>query len=179
MKKQELNPYMLLETRCGEKMRFIKGYFITNELEILDQDTYTEDLIYAYNNERHDIVKVYEEDSEVVKWERKEFNWNDVPIGTKVIVRNFDNEEWRGGYFLKKDGKDFWVLREKNALMVTTYNQCKLEEEPVTVEELYNKFDEKCCEYSQGCGYCDYQKDLRYKNCKWAWLLDNYNVIRK
>lgn len=175
MKKSELNPYMLLETRCGEKMRFIKGYFITNELEILDQDTYTEDLIYAYNNERHDIVKVYEEDSETVKWEKNEIDWNDVPIGTKVYMVPDTSENTPIYYFLKYNPKNkypFKVFGDDGELHECKF--CKLAEEPVTVKEINEEFDKYC--NSRSCENCKYNLDDGY--C-YGWVLDNYNVIRK
>lgn len=173
MKKSELNPCMLLETRCGEKMRFIRDCFVTDKLEILDQDAYTEDLIYAYNDEKHDIVKVYEEDSEAVKWERQEIDWDKVPIGTKVIVRNSNNENWKARRFYKSHREDFYVIDE-GLFRIEKYKLCKLAEEPVTIEDMANLMP---CKLNSNSS-CK-NPNISCKRCISKAILKNYNVIRK
>ena len=172
MKKSELNPCMLLETRCGEKMRFIRDCFVTDKLEILDQDAYTEDLIYAYNDEKHDIVKVYEEDSEAVKWERQEIDWDKVPIGTKVIVRNSNNENWKERYFITKTKTLFYAI-EHDYHIAGHFTECKLAEEPVTVEGMVNLIP---CTIDDTCKK---PSGTLCKNCIAEAILKNYNLIRK
>lgn len=176
MKKSELQNLALLECRNGRKLRFMKDCFITDELEVLDQDAYDEDLIYAYSDKKNDVIRVFDDTSEEgnikLAWERQEINWDKVPIGTKVLVRNSNNENWKARRFYKSHREDFYVIYE-GLFRIEKYKLCKLAEEPVTVEEMVNLIPciiDDTCKKPSGT-LC--------KNCIAEAILKNYNLIRK
>lgn len=195
MKKSDLKDGMIVQIRYKDSKRPIFHNFILLEKNgecksIGNLNDYADDLTHLKEPDR-DIMKVYDCKNQLL-WERDEIDWSKVECGTDVIVKDAGcdkyTDRWYAAKYIKKleyprnDFKNFvhQVLIDNK---IEVFAECRLikkvVEDPVTVEELYNKFDEKCCEYSLGCGYCDYQKDLRYKNCKWAWLLAHYNVTRK
>lgn len=178
MKKSDLRSTPLLECRNGKKLRMLKDCFVSEELEVLDQDAYNEDLTYAYNDREEDIVRIYDdiswENKTVLVWDRDrdETNWKEVPIGTKVLVRDYDYQEWLERYFVKRDGDLFYALA-KNATTSGSFRQCKLAEEPVTAKEIYNikpcrMNDDKCIDVSLNCSKCTADA-----------ILKNYNLTRK
>ena len=73
MKKSDLKTGMCLENRNGEKLRFINGYFVTNNLEIIGIDfdrEYLENLESALRgDDGSDIMKVFDDDKNLI-WER-------------------------------------------------------------------------------------------------------------
>lgn len=73
MKKSDLKTGMWLENRNGEKLRFINGYFVTNNLEIIGIDfdrEYLENLESALRgDDGSDIMKVFDDDKNLI-WER-------------------------------------------------------------------------------------------------------------
>lgn len=176
MKKSELQNLALLECRNGRKLRFIKDCFITDELEVLDQDAYDEDLIYAYSDKKNDVMRVFDDTSEEgnikLVWERQEINWDKVPIGTKVLVRNSNNENWKARRFYKSHREDFYVIDE-GLFRIEKYKLCKLAEEPVTAKELY---DLRPCKDDRYCCYNDTQE---CSECVLDKVLKKYNVTRK
>ena len=176
MKKSELQNLALLECRNGRKLRFMKDCFITDELEVLDQDAYDEDLIYAYSDKKNDVIRVFDDTSEEgnikLAWERQEINWDKVPIGTKVLVRNSNNENWKARCFYKSHREDFYVIDE-GLFRIEKYKLCKLAEEPVTAKELY---DLRPCKDDRYCCYNDTQE---CSECVLDKVLKKYNVTRK
>lgn len=156
----------------------LKDCFVSEELEVLDQDTYNEDLTYAYNDREEDIVRIYDdiswENKTVLVWDRDrdETNWKEVPIGAKVLVRDYDYQEWLDRYFVKRDGDLFYALA-KNATTAGSFRQCKLAEELVTVEELHDL--EPCKDDKYNCK----RDTMPCVECILNEVLKNYNVTRK
>lgn len=179
MKKSELQNLALLELRNGKRVRFVGNTFIAEDLEVLGEDFFDEDLAQAYGDEEEDVAKVYDdmsdEDTKLI-WIKKEFNWNDVPIGTKVFVRNYDYEDWQERYFVKKDGNLFFTLA-KNAITATSFRQCKLVKQLITGAELEKEIIPYC--ESKSCSEdCEYFAESDTE-CAFNWLLGNYSITRK
>ena len=171
MKKSELQNLALLELRNGKRVRFVGNTFIAEDLEVLGEDFFDEDLLQTYGGTEEDIIKVYDDEGGQINatpiWERQEIGWDKVPVGTKVSVRNSNNENWKARCFYKSHREDFYVIDE-GLFRIEKYKLCKLAEEPVTAKELYDlrpcKDDRYCCyNDTQECSECVLDKVL--DNC--------------
>lgn len=188
MNKSDLKNGMFVENRLEHKIRVIGKYFVTDDLEMREFDKYREDLTYALNDKDEDIMKVLDENYNLL-WERQEIDWTKVAIDTKVWVRGADDDEWLprhfAGYsnglcYAYSEGCTSWT-NEKEKSTAILWSQCKLAEEPqelrkeVTLEELREKHNKEHQKHS--CTRCYYNE--HDENCMFAWLLDNYNVTKK
>lgn len=191
MKKSDLKDGMVVETRVSGNYMVLADKLIRNA-GYINLDAFDENL----NNQgamgsNFDIMKVYKvkyatslnfENMTLEKiWKREEVDWSKVPVGTKVYVDDYDNdckEDKSDGdiLFIKQnDDGTFKVIFDDRS--IGDFRYCKLAEEPkekVTAEELNNNWNEYDCT-DVTCEECEYQSD----DCKWLWLLDNYNVTRK
>lgn len=110
MKPSDLKNGMMFETREKNK------YYIVNETVYRENEN--EDLmlvcmlssyICGYNDdftsrgtryEDHDIVKILDADGELL-WSR--VNWEEVPIDTKILVRDNESDEWEKRHYAGYD----------------------------------------------------------------------------
>lgn len=191
MNKSELKTGMYVEDRLEHKIRVIGKYFVTDDLEMRGFDKYREDLTYALNDKDEDIMKVLDENYNLL-WERQEVDWSKIPKDTKVLVKNHNDNYWNkeyfnsysgGKYYTYMDGKTAW---SNNSGTLLCWDECKLAEEPPKprkemtlkgIDEAFRKFCRNQRKYgcASGCLQCTYNGSP----CKMAWLLDNYNVTEK
>lgn len=169
---------------------FVKADIITlryhrelyQELEYYDED------FKWSSNKKWDIMEIYDCDNKLI-WKRKEIDWSKIPVDTKVLVRNSQDQEWECRYFAKyENGKIYtfvygatswssWNTGELSC--VTPWEEAKLIENKKVknenIEDIYAQFAEYCkgkrC--ATECGY------YGSSSCILAWLLDNYNVSPK
>ena len=196
MRKSDLKNGMSFECRGKAK------YFIINGKVYRDKGTliptgvfeermrgYSDDLLALHSDGKMDIMKIYDIDDKLI-WEREEIDWSKIPVDTKVLVRNSQDQEWECRYFAKyENGKIYtfvhgatswssWSTGELSS--VISWEEAKLiENEKVkneNIENINNQFIEYCkykrCAITE-CGY------YGSPSCILAWLLDNYNVSPK
>ncbi|MGM9533711.1 MAG: hypothetical protein ACI3VR_00590 [Intestinibacter sp.] len=184
MKKSELENLALLELRNGKRVRFVGNTFIAENLEALGEDFFDEDLLQAYGDKEEDVMKVFDdvccdENHVTLIWERKEIDWSKVPVGTPVLVRNYDMEDWIKAYFIEIGSKSFYVLNKRKT-MIKDYRECKLMEEPLTIEGLKEEYKTHGeCYGPDACYCCDYKKYKDINPCMVPWILNKFNLIRK
>lgn len=107
--KIDLRNGMVAQTNRGDLFMFVDGMFMGEE-GYISQDEFDSDLVCRYSNLT--ISKVYKVKRPccfktmfagrnlVLIWERKDkIDWNKVPEGTKVQVRNTENGEWVNRYY--------------------------------------------------------------------------------
>lgn len=196
MNKVELKNGMSFVTREGNKC-----YVVGNEIYVKsDEGTLgscgnIEELLNNYNtdlsNKRlssFDIMKIYDIDDKLI-WERGTVDWSQIPVDTKVLVKDRKDGKWEPRYFAEyKKGKvltypygmDSWSSSYENPLILPSWNYYKLAEEPkekLTSEQLEKTFDEICEKiFPDDCEGCKYEFGER---CEFSWILDNYNVTEK
>ena len=118
--KNDLKPGMVVECKDGFRYMVITETVDTpggleNGILIsangwMPLSEYNNDLSYGYSS--FSIEKVYKsdiygltamlKDANEIIWEReKEIDWSKVPVDTKIIVRDRENESWEKAYFAK------------------------------------------------------------------------------
>lgn len=118
-------------------------------------------------------------------WKREEIDWDEVPVGTKVLY-SYDNKEWFEGYYLNyfpKNIKPHYILNlKRNVSSDLIY--CKLVEEPkeeVTISEIEEEFH-KVCKFNESeyaCEKCKFKNGNNDSGCVTSIILSKYNVTRK
>lgn len=88
MVKSDLTPYMQLKLQNGNYLRYINGYFISNSLELLEGDSYNDDLTYAYGDKEEDIIEVIGEDYKTLWLRDRNNNHKDI---VKLLAEYFYN----------------------------------------------------------------------------------------
>lgn len=194
MNKNDLKNGMTLILR-----NYRKRYIINNKvfgdgddeftLDLFDDlddwlDRLDEDLkIKRKGGSEYDVMRILDCDNNVI-WKREEVDWTKVPVDTKVLVRNFKEEEWKRRYFAEyKDGM-FYAFNNGLTSWSTSneisWREYKLAEEPkeeitVSVKDLCKAFKTMC--ESHNCNCCDY--DGGDGTCEIRWISDNYNITKK
>lgn len=193
MKLKDLKNGMSFECRGKAKYFIINGKIYRDKGTLIPTGVfeermkgYSDDLLITLSDGEMDIMKVYDIDNKLI-WERKEVDWSKIPVDTKVLVRNSQDQEWECRYFAKyENGKIYtfvygatsWSTGELSC--VIPWEEAKLIENKkvknVNIEDINNQFIEYCkykrCLIAE-CGY------YGSPSCILAWLLDNYNVSPK
>lgn len=141
---------------------------------------YDEDFKWS-SNKKWDIMEIYDCDNKLI-WKRKEVDWSKIPVDTKVLVKNSQDQEWERRYFAKyEDGKVYAFMNGVTSWSISAWGdiapweEAKLVEdkkmENIDIEKINNQYEKYC--KSRGCPICKYYGKL---SCRFAWLLDNYNV---
>lgn len=166
---------------------FVKADIITlyyhrelyQELEYYDED------FKWSSNKKWDIMEIYDCDNKLI-WKREEIDWSKIPKDTKVLVKNHNDSYWNKEYFNSYSGGKYYTYMEgrtawsNNSGTLVCWDECKLVEDPeseVTAEKLQNSYDDICLKYDGSCSHCKYKTSR--EDCKFHWLLDNYNVSPK
>lgn len=195
MKISDLKNGMMLYTRSNNKKYYIvvneyiysgcKGCNLTIECTLQNFiKKYDDDFNYTYcNNKDKDIIKILDITGKPI-WTRTD--WSEVPIDTKVLVKDYDNNNWikrhYAGYDEEKDlfkaftdGGTSWTTKD-----TTEWLQCKLEDEEdnkeVSADEINKEFSEFCQKSFPHCRNYKYDMD---NLCKIKWILDTYNLTKK
>lgn len=138
-------------------------------------EKYRDDLTHR-SDPNLDIMKVYDEGMDLI-WEREEIDWNKVPFGTMVKCWNHGSSNKYVGKFLGYDecaSSKFMVFVRTD--IVTDWDYCELKDlkGEITGENLNDEFDRYCGKYR--CDYCKYDDA---QDCRWYWMVDNFNLTRK
>lgn len=200
MQKLDLKDGMVVELRKGARLMYINNY-LYNEMHEYNISHYNNDLIHYQDIKILDIVKVYRVDVASIKnifkliklgdiltdkylkliWERKEIDWSKVPFGTKVICWDNNKSKAKEGKFLAYKNNTYYPFRVY--IDLEDYNEevswkhCELAEklkEQVTYDTIVDDTREYCGQIK--CAKCKYG---HHNNCKYAYILENYNVTRK
>lgn len=138
MKKQDIKSGMIFIERNGDKYYVIEDRvfiklknkialeFVQNLNTYLDM--YNNELENLYNS-NGDITEVWDMSGNVL-WEKEE-DWAAIPIGTKVLVRNREDEVWQPRVFVnyKPHYYDKFITLLEDLSGVQEWRFCKLVEE--------------------------------------------------
>ena len=198
MKKIDLKNGMSFETKEGNIYFIIQENLyrrterlsleLSGSFKVHVEDGYYNDLRHKTDYNKN-IMKVYDINGNQI-WSR--IDWSKVPIDTKVLVRDGDNDEWfkrhYAGYNEEKNlfktfdcGFTSWTTNS-----TTSWIQCKLEGEEdnkekseqkeISAYDLNEEFGEFCKKSFPHCRDCKYDMD---NLCKIRWILDTYNLTKK
>lgn len=191
MRPEDLKNGMSYKNRNGEMFYIINDkVFVKSDVITLryHRKLYQELVYYDENfkwvkNKKWDIMEIYDANNKLI-WERKEkeIDWSKVPVDTKVLVRNLPEQQWEQRYFAKyEDGEVYAFMNGATSWSISAWSdiiswkEAKLVEdekmENIDMKKINNQYEEYC--KCRGCAECKYFGSL---SCKFAWLLDNYNV---
>lgn len=175
MKKSELKSAMYVKLRDGSIREYYKGYFLGIEYkEHLYIDFYNDDLIHCKKSSL-DIMEVFDKYSNVI-YERKEIDWSKVPVGTKVLVSDNENNWYEHLFINYRYDEEFkFKAVDIESRQIHTWKYCELAEEPkyeVTFYDVDKKMHTYCTKNNRSC-------DQACGPCVTKYILDNYNVTRK
>ena len=121
------NKYYIIEDRVFIKLKNkIALEFVQNLNTYLDM--YNNELENLYNS-NGDITEVWDMSGNVL-WEKEE-DWATIPIGTKVLVRNREDEVWQPKVFVNYRPHCYYKFRtlSEDLSGVQEWRFCKLIEE--------------------------------------------------
>lgn len=138
--------------RCGDA-EYYKGYIIdfqTEQMISVGLD-YNDDLTHKYDEDL-DIMAIYDDKESKCLWNREEMDWSkidwsNIPKDTKVLVRNYETNQWKRRHFAKydkdsnspylvyRDGMMSWSEGDNTPLV--GYKHCKLVEHESTQESFH------------------------------------------
>ena len=132
MKKSDLKNGMIVTLRRGVKRVIIGKCLVNDDVDICNiLENYNDDLTYTNNCKSEDIMKI-EYGGEII-WERVE--WDKIPMGTKVKVWDWNDEEQIGRFIYYDDDSDmipFLVfIKDKKSAMWFEYCEIIKEGEEV------------------------------------------------
>lgn len=125
------------------------------------------------NNYLENKIKLLEQ-----VWERNEIDWSKVPVGTKVLVSDNENN-WYEHLFIDYRNDEELKFRAMDIKHKQLHNwkYCKLAEKPkdeVTFDDIDKEMKKYCDEHNES-EICSKRCD----SCGMKYILDNYNVTRK
>lgn len=197
MKKSDLKDGMVVELRKGTRLMLINDY-LHNEMHEYNFNNYNEYLIHHQNVNILDIVKVYIIDISNIKemfksiklkdmladeflkliWEREEVDWDKVPVGTKVLVSDNENNWYEHLFIDYRNNEDFkFKCIDAKSKQIHNWKYCKLAEKPkeeVTFYDIEKEMNQYCHDQNEG-RICQQECDT----CGIKYILANYNLTRK
>lgn len=186
MKKSDLKNGMVVELECGTKRFLINGKFYEKDFKYSHPlDNYNEDL--TTNIKELNIKKVYQDISAMEDycnaeaiWVRTGFDWAKVPFGTKVICWDRGDKEPYYGVFLEYAPNSTYPFQVYVPKEDFSWENCKVAEDvhEITPKQLETDFRGMCHNHPD-CKGCDYEGITNMDFCRWKFLLDNFNVLRK
>lgn len=166
---------------------FVKADIITLRYhrELYQELVYYDEDFKWSSNKKWDIMEIYDCDNKLI-WKRKEVDWSKIPVDTKVLVKNSQDQEWERRYFAKyEDGKVYAFMNGVTSWSMSAWGdiapweEAKLVEDKKVKNENIEDIENQFAEYCKGkrCATeCGYYGSL---SCILAWVLDNYNVSPK
>ena len=151
LKIQDLERGKLYKFYCDESKIIIQytvqyeNFYFIDEQGNLYCTNYTKDKRYSLES----ILTYNEVKNGYFIEAKREIDWTKVPRGTKVQVRDYENEKWRNGYFYKyKEGSDFpfkiTEFKEDDSFVgikledsYVSWEQCRLYEDVEVQEDWY------------------------------------------
>lgn len=179
MKKSDLKDGMVVTLRHGEECLIVNDMLIKNNFRFnMFLEEYNEDLTHKKSKNR-DIVKVQDFNKESVLWERgKEVDWDKVPVGTKVLVSDNENNWYEHLFIDYRNNEDFkFKCIDAKSKQIHNWKYCKLAEKPkeeVTFYDIEKEMNQYCHDQNEG-RICQQECDT----CGIKYILANYNLTRK
>lgn len=178
MKKSDLKDGMVVTIRGGQQCILIERNLFKNNFTLNSTlFDYNEDLTHK-KNKNNDVVKVFGIGKLKELWERKEIDWSKVPVGTKVLVSDNENNWYEHLFIDYRNNEDFkFKCIDAKSKQIHNWKYCKLAEKPkeeVTKGELKKEYLDFMEPESNG-----YECDEEEIECLTEWILDYYNVTRK
>ena len=175
MKKSDLKDGMVVTIRGGQQCILIERNLFKNNFTLNSTlFDYNEDLTHK-KNKNNDIVKVFDIGKLKELWKREEIDWSKVPIGTKVLVSDNENNWYEHLFIDYRNNEDFkFKCIDAKSKQINNWKYCKLAEKEVTKEELKEEYLDFMEPESNG-----YECDEEEIECLTEWILDYYNVTRK
>lgn len=144
MNKSELKNGLVAKLSSGFKYLIIDND-LTNVGTTISLNNYDENLKDISGNNIGDIIEIYkikkvcrfgnllnDKNLELIWKREEEIDWDNVPVGTKVLVRDFRDGKWREVIFIKKLNENNYNYPFRVADMegeIEVYKYCKLKEE--------------------------------------------------
>lgn len=119
--------YYVIEDRVFIKLKSKIALELVQDLNTY-LDTYNNELESLYNS-NSDVIEVWDMNGNVL-WEKEE-DWATIPIGTKVLVRNREDEVWQPRVFVNYRPHYYYNFRTllEDLSGVQEWRFCKLIEE--------------------------------------------------
>lgn len=143
MNKSELKNGLVAKLSSGFKYLIIDND-LTNVGKTISLNNYNETLKDISGNNLGDIIEIYkikkvcrfgnllnDKNLELIWKREEEIDWDNVPVGTKVLVRDFENMPWREKVFICKYNhipSSFKVV-DASTRIIGNYIYCKLKED--------------------------------------------------
>ena len=130
MKVEDLKNGMSYKNRNGEMFYiindkvFVKSDVITLRYcrELYQELVYYDEDFKCSSNKKWDIMEIYDTNNKLI-WERKEIDWSKIPIDTKILVRNSQDQQWKQRYFAKYEDKIVYAFENgATSWSVSTWN---------------------------------------------------------
>ena len=121
------NKYYVIEDRVFIKLKNKIALEFVQDLNIY-LDMYNNELDSLYNS-NSDIIEVWDMSNNIL-WEKEE-DWSAIPIGTKVLVRNREDEVWTPRIFVNYRPDYYYKFKTllEDLSGVQEWRFCKLIEE--------------------------------------------------
>lgn len=121
------NKYYVIEDRVFIKLKNKIALEFVQDLNIY-LDMYNNELDSLYNS-NSDIIEVWDMSNNIL-WEKEE-DWSAIPIGTKVLVRNREDEVWTPRIFVNYRPDYYYKFKTllEDLSGVQEWKFCKLIEE--------------------------------------------------
>ena len=176
MNKSDLINGLVVTLRLGEECLVVGNMLIKNNFRFsMSLNSFNEDLTHK-ESKYSDIVKVQQLNKECVLWERKEVDWSKVPVGTKVLVSDNENNWYKHLFINYRHDEEFkFKAVGIKSRQIHNWKYCKLAEEPkeeVTFYDVNKKMDSYCEKNNKSC-------DQACGPCVTKYILDNYDVTRR
>ena len=140
MNKSDLINGLVVTLRSGEECLVVGNMLIKNNFRFsMSLNSFNEDLTHK-ESKYSDIVKVQQLNKECVLWERKEVDWSEAPVGTKVLVSDSGNN-WYEHLFINYIPDEEFKFRTVGikSRQIHNWKYCKLAEES-TKDELKKEY---------------------------------------
>jgi len=178
MNKSDFKNGMHVKLRDGSLREYYKGYFIGVEYKEHSYIDFYDIDLKNNQNDRLDIVKVFNENNNTI-WKREEIDWSKVPVGTKVLVSDNENNWYEHLFIDYEINLNDEIIKFKaidiKSKQIHSWKYCKLAEEPkeeVTSDDIGKEMKSYCKKHNKSC-------DRICEICTVRYILDNYNITRK
>lgn len=178
MNKSDLKDGMVVTIRGGQQCILIERSLFKNDFTLNSTlFDYNEDLTHK-KNKNNDIVKVFDIGKLKELWKREEVDWDKVPVGTKVLVSDNENNWYEHLFINYRNNEDFkFKCIDAKSKQIHNWKYCKLAEEPkeeVTFYDIEKGMNQYCHDQNED-RICQQECDT----CGIKYILANYNLTRK
>lgn len=176
MELKDLKNGMVVELRDGLTYIVIDGFLYNENYEVVKSLAldFEDDMTSCFTKEK-DMVEVRDYGNLETIWQSQEFDWNKVPVGTKVRVKDREHSNWQDAIFISKDVASSMFRVVVSHRRVLWFQECQLAEEDTLTSKEIDKGHTEYCDKQDGCSDCKYKSE----RCVIDYILENYNVSKK